>query len=213
MTKAFEERLVTMGRYLGIVPPPREKKRVLPRGTLRRPFWDKQFREVQDIIEDWGFEVELGTRVTERVELGEVKTIYINSATHPETRFYTLLHEVGHILIRKNWKRFIRHYPNYMQDPNEPHDSRREKRKSYRIGVLAEEIEAWKRGMNFAARHNFYVDPLKYDSDANTALMSYVSWISGISEAQAAAGKRSAKARKRRLRTTKAGRRTRVKVV
>ena len=202
-----------MGRYLGIVPPQREKKRVLPRGALRRPFWDKQFRDVQDIIEDWGFEVELGTRVTERVELGEVKTIYINSATHPETRFYTLLHEVGHILIRKNWKRFIRHYPNYMQDPNEPHDSRREKRKSYRIGMLAEEIEAWKRGRNFADRHKLYVDPLKFDADANTALMSYVSWISDISQAQAAAGKRSAKARKRRLRTTKAGRHTRVKVV
>jgi len=202
MRQRFEEQITTIARFVGIVPVKRERKRLHPRGALCKDFWTRQFREVEELLQDWGYDVEQKTRVTERVELGEVKTIYINSATHPETKFYTLLHEVGHVLIRKDWKRFAKHYPNYTVDPNEPHDSRRERRKSYRIGMLAEEIEAWKRGRNFADRHQLYVDPLKYDADANAALMTYVSWIAEISQAQARAGKAAAASRKKAKRRT-----------
>ena len=207
MRQRFEEQLTTIARIVGAMPIQRERKRLHPRGALGKDFWNRQFHEVEELLEDWGYDVEQKTRVTERVELGEVKTIYINSATHPETKFYTLLHEVGHILIRKDWKRFIKHYPNYIGSPNEPHDSRREKRKSYRIGMLAEEIEAWKRGRNFADRHKLYVDPLKFDADVNASLMTYISWIAEISQAQARAGKASAAARKKakKIRARKAG--------
>lgn len=181
----------------------RVKKRSMPRGLMGKAYWDLQFARAVDIIDDWGYEVEQKTGVVERVELGGVKTIYINSACHPETRFYTLLHEIGHVLIRRDWKRFSKHYPNYLEGPDGHVDGRRERRKSYRIGLIAEEIEAWKRGRNFAERHSFYVDPLKYDSDANAALMSYIEWIAAISQTQAKAGRKAAKVRKTRKRSVK----------
>lgn len=191
--------LETMAKFMGIkMNGQREKKRSMPRGLIRKPYWDMQFQRVVGIIEDWGYEVEQKTGVQERVELGESKTIYINSACHPETKFYTLLHEVGHILIRRDWKRFSKHYPNYLDCPDTAADGRREKRKSYRIGLIAEEIEAWKRGRNFAERHDLYIDIYKYDHDANSALMTYIEWVADVSQRQAAAGRKAAKSRGRR---------------
>lgn len=187
--------LATVAKFMGIRIP--EKKRSMPRGYLGKAFWDRQFKEAREIIEDWGFEVDLRPGARDQVALGEVKTISINSSCHPETKFYTLLHEIGHILIRRNWKRFAKDYPNYLEGPDTPVDGRRERRKSYRIGLIAEEIEAWKRGRAFADRNQLYVDPLKYDTDANAALMTYIDWIADISHTQAKAGRKAAKTKSR----------------
>ena len=206
MVKKIEQELGTLARFMGVrFPAPREKKRSMPRGILGKSFWDRQFREVEDVIDGWGYEVVLSTGAHDRVELGESKTIHINSACHPETKFYTLLHEVGHIMVRKDWKRFSKNYPNYLDGPDAGVDGRREKRKSYRIGVIAEELEAWKRGRTFADRHALYVDPLKYDHDANTALMTYIDWIADISQTQAKAGRQAAKTRQSRKKKGKKG--------
>jgi hypothetical protein len=197
MGTTTDKELLNVERFMGTrMRGTPEKKRSMPRGILGKSFWDRQFREVQEIIEDWGYEVELSTGANDRVELGEVKTIHINSACHPETKFYTLLHEVGHIMVRKDWKRFSKNYPNYLDGPDAGVDGRRERRKSYRIGVIAEEIEAWKRGRSFADRHSLYVDVFKYDYDANTSLMTYIDWIAEISQTQAKAGRQAAKTRK-----------------
>jgi hypothetical protein len=203
MGTTIDKELSTVARFMGIRLTPREKKRSMPRGYLGKPFWDRQFREAQAIIEDWGYDIELSTGAHDRVELGESKTIHINSACHPETKFYTLLHEVGHILIRRNWKRFAKNYPNYLDDPHAGVDGRRERRKSYRIGVIAEEIEAWKRGRAFSERNDLYIDIYKYDHEANKALMTYVDWIAGISRTQARAGRKAAKTKKQKARRAK----------
>lgn len=209
MKNTLDSELKTMARMGTKLSRSREKKRSMPRGLMGKAYWDLQFARAAAIIEDWGYDVEQKTGVVERVELGGVKTIYINSACHPETRFYTLLHEIGHVLIRKDWGRFSKHYPNYLESPDGHVDGRRERRKSYRIGLIAEEIEAWKRGRNFAERHGLYVDHLKYDSDANAALMSYIDWIAEISQVQVQASRKAAKTRataKSRRTLPKAGR-------
>lgn len=198
------EDLETMAIFMGVkIPTEKEKKRSMPRGTLTSGYWNMQFQRVVELVDDWGYEVELHPGARDRVELGESKTIYINSSYHPETKFYTLLHEVGHILIRRNWRKFAMNYPNYLDGPETAVDGRRERRKSYRIGLIAEEIEAWKRGRAYAERHGLYVDMFKYDSDANTALMTYIDWIASISRTQAKAGRKAAKVRKARKRTAK----------
>jgi len=190
-----------MARALRIIPHEPERRRSIPRSSFRKEYWNDQFNTVKEIVEEWGYDVIAYTKAQEHVDIGGDKTIHINSSCHPETRFYTLLHEVGHILVRRDWKRFSRDYPNYLDSPYIAVDGRREKRKSYRIGLIAEEIEAWKRGRNFAQRRKLYVDPLKYDFDANAALMSYINWISDISRNQVLAGRKAAKTRATRSRT------------
>lgn len=194
--------MLDIARYLKLAPAQADLKRSMPRGTLRKDFWDRQFAQVEALIEPWGYDVVLYSGAYERVDLG-AKTVHVNSACHPETKFYTLLHEVGHILIRKDWKRFSMAYPNYLDSPDGAVDGRRQRRKTYRIGLIAEEIEAWKRGRAWAERQGMYIDMFKYDSDANSALMSYIEWIAGVQKQQTRAGRKAAKVRKTRNRKVK----------
>jgi hypothetical protein len=174
----------------------RAKKRSLPRGWIKPVTWNTQFKIVENHIEDWGYEVELRPGTHDRVELGESKTVYVNSSCHPETRFYTLLHEVGHIIIRKRWKKFSAAHPRYLDHPDHGMDSRRERSKAYLIGLLAEEIEAWAQGLKFARRLGLFVDMYKFDNDKNSALMTYVDWVAEITTTQKKAGRIAAKNRK-----------------
>ena len=53
------------------IPSPKERKRSMPRGLLGKSFWDRQFKEVQELVEDWGYEVELRPGAKDAVVLGE----------------------------------------------------------------------------------------------------------------------------------------------
>ena len=194
--------IMQIARYLKLAPAQADMKRSIPRGVLRKDFWDRQFAQVEALIEDWGYEVVLYSGAQERVELGP-KTVHINSACHPETKFYTLLHEVGHIMIRRGWRKFALSYPNYLDSPDAAVDGRRERRKSYRVGLIAEEIEAWKRGREWAEKKGMYVDIFKYDTDASSALMTYIEWVAGIQVQQTRTARKAAKVRKTRARKVK----------
>lgn len=194
--------IMQIARFLKLAPAQADMKRSIPRGVLRKDFWDRQFAQVESLIEDWGYEVVLYSGAQERVELGP-KTIHINSTTHPETKFYTLLHEVGHIVIRRGWRKFALSYPNYLDSPDAAVDGRRERRKSYRVGLIAEEIEAWRRGRAWAEKRGMYVDIFKYDTDASSALMTYIEWVAGIQGQQTRTARKAAKVRKTRARKVK----------
>ena len=58
--------------------------------------FENQFREVEDWVASKGYSVVTETDAEDRVEWAD-KTIYINSRNRIENRYYTLLHECGHI--------------------------------------------------------------------------------------------------------------------
>ena len=191
--------------------PPRRAKRTSSkiRVTKQRTtqFWNRQFNYVVEWLEDTyeGFEVILEAKSQDRLILGEEKTIYINSTKHAESRFYTLLHELGHVLIRTGhqWKEFCSYYPGYDTNPEGAGDGRVAKSKSYRVAEVAEELEAWRVGLQFTRDHKLFVNPLKYDADASEALLCYIKWTSAISAAQAQAGKKAAVTRRRLAQTSR----------
>lgn len=160
-------------------------------------FWERQFELLAEVVDGMGYEVSLEPKAEDRVELGESKTIIINSTKRAESRFYTLLHEVGHILIRRNWKRFSRDFPKYLLGPNDGHDRRRERGRSYQVALIAEEIEAWRRGLAFARRKGYHVDPIKYDRESSESVHSYIVWSFNLNSRTREAGQRAAKARRR----------------
>jgi hypothetical protein len=105
------------------------------------------------------------------------RIVYINSRSHPETRFYTLLHEYGHVeLYEEDWRSFGSTFPSYIRF----HSKRSTRSKSGKIATIAEEIEAWRRGLSFAYRKVFVVDFAKYEKVMNESLMSYVEWAAGV---------------------------------
>lgn len=164
-----------------------------------RTFWEAQIERLVEDIEDMGYDVTQETKAQDRVELAD-RTIFINRTKHAESRFYTLLHEIGHILIRKGWKRFRSYYPSYPEKPYDGIDRRSERSRSYHVALIAEEIEAWRRGLDFARRRKYFVDPLKYDRESSEAVHSYFSWVSGITSRSKQAGAKAAKTRARRAR-------------
>ena len=137
----------------------------------------EQFSEIKEWADSKGFAVVLETDADDRVEWAD-KTIYINSRNRIETRYYTLLHECGHILISQAWQDFDRDHPLYACSS----DGRNARSKAYRVSTVAEELEAWKRGRRLARRFNHYVDDAKYDEHITKNVMSYIEWAAGVGD-------------------------------
>jgi hypothetical protein len=132
---------------------------------------DSQFLEIENWVNSKGFVVSLETDAEDRVEWEEQK-VYINSRNRIESRYHTLLHECGHILIAQAWQDFDRDHPMYACST----DARTARSKAYKVSTIAEELEAWKRGRRLARRFKHYVDDSKYDAHMTESIMSYIEW-------------------------------------
>jgi hypothetical protein len=134
--------------------------------------WDYQFGYVAGYIKSLGYTVKETPHEQERVEFDE-KVIYINSRNRSETRFYTLLHEFGHVEIYEDGaEEFEADHPMYYRIE----DGRVERSKACKVSIVAEEIEAWKRGRWFARSEDLTINEKKYDKQMTEALMSYINW-------------------------------------
>ncbi len=139
----------------------------------RRPkeFWNYQFSVVSDWLVKKGYMVALDTDVEDQVHIDE-HIVQIDSRQHSESRFYTLLHEAGHVLIRQGWRQFHADHPMYASSA----DGRSVRSRAYRVSLIAEECEAWKRGRRLAKRFGLYVYDKKYDQISTDCLMSHIEW-------------------------------------
>tara|TARA_B100000214_G_scaffold134825_1_gene95912 strand:- start:602 stop:1063 length:462 start_codon:yes stop_codon:yes gene_type:complete len=135
-----------------------------------------QISFLESLLEHKGYDVTYEKDAEDRVEF-ETRTIFINSRNHPENKFYTLLHEIGHILVGEDWPTFQADHPMYVHSPEgAPLDGRHERSHAYRVSLISEEIEAWKRGRRFANSLSLYIDNDKYDKHMTLNVMSYIEW-------------------------------------
>jgi len=133
--------------------------------------WKTQYDEVCAWLKKKGYKVWAYTDADDSVSFTG-KRVFINSRNHPETKYYTLLHECGHVLIDNDSDRFEREMPMYARSM----DGRRARSKAYRVSTVAEELEAWKRGRRLATRLGHTVDDDKYDKQITDNVMSYIEW-------------------------------------
>jgi len=131
------------------------------------------FRHAFKCVEAWlfnrGYTVNVYTDAEDCVYY-ETKEVMINSRKHAESRFYTLLHECGHILINDNRDRLFR-----LSRETQAIMGQKPARNK-RIAVLSEEVEAWKRGERLAKKLGLDINERKFDEARTNALMSYVEW-------------------------------------
>ena len=137
--------------------------------------YKKDYNWLKTYIEEkFGYEIVEGTQLEDRVEFEE-KCVYICTKHRFETRLYTLLHEYGHIeILETSSKSFEADHPMYYR----VEDGRVERSQACRVSIVAEEIEAWKRGRWFARYHKLNLNEKKYDDHMTRALMSYINWAS-----------------------------------
>ena len=95
--------------------------------------FENQFREVEDWVANKGYSVVTETDAEDRVEWAD-KTIYINSRNRIENRYYTLLHECGHMMIAQSWRDFDRDHPMYASSS----DGRNARSKAFKVSTVAE---------------------------------------------------------------------------
>ena len=138
-----------------------------------REKWKEQFGELEIWLSDKGYSLEVAHDVEDCVIL-EDKLVCIQSRNSPETRYYSLLHECGHILVARGSKQWAKDVPMYAQDPKVMNDARRRRGKNYKVSLIAEEIEAWKRGRKLSNKLGHYIDNKKYDSIMAICVYTYV---------------------------------------
>jgi hypothetical protein len=131
--------------------------------------WSAQFAEAEGWLNAKGYRVVQETDADDSIVWQE-KTVYINSRNHAETRYYILLHECGHLLISQGAKQWAEDVPMYCQTV----DLRIEKSKAFKVSLVAEEIEAWKRGRRLARRLGHYINDKKYDNQITQCVFSYI---------------------------------------
>ncbi len=144
---------------------------------MKADYWKSQISFVEEYLQSkYCYDVIQVTDTEDRAVFTD-RTIYINSRTHPEHRFYTLLHEYGHVeLYEEDWRSFGSTFPSYIRFYNK----RSTRSKSGKVATIAEEIEAWRRGLGLAYRKNLGVDFTKYEKIMNESLMSYIEWAAGV---------------------------------
>ena len=138
---------------------------------IRNRRWQKHFDTLSRWADNCGYRVVCETKADDSIDF-EHKTIYINSANWAECRYYTLLHECGHLLIDNTSESFERYVPcpRYAYST----DGRTTKTDAYKVSLIAEEIDAWKRGLRLADRLGLPVNRKKFDAEMARSVMSYI---------------------------------------
>lgn len=134
-----------------------------------KSIWIDQIELIKDWVSSKKYKVVCYTDADDRLDF-ETKTIYVDSRQHAESRFYTLLHECGHLLISQTASQFEADHPMYAFSC----DNRSSKSKAYQVSLVAEEIEAWKRGRRLAKRLNLKVNDTKFDRIMTDCVLSYI---------------------------------------
>ena len=150
----------------------------LSKKDLTKGFWVAQIQRIEEWLAKKGYVISYVSDVEDQVDFDE-KTVFIRSRNHAESRFYTLLHECGHILIRAGWRQFAKEHPMYAASG----DGRCARSKAYRVSLIAEEIDAWKRGRRLANRLGLFVRDDKYDNIMTECLSGYIEWAAEVSTA------------------------------
>jgi len=139
-------------------------------------FYQRQFNALVSFLnERYDWDVVCSTGEEDRADFVD-RIVYINSRCHPETRFYALLHEYGHVdILERDSSELRLAVPCYQTF----HKDRSARSKSGKIATIVEEIEAWKRGRLLAIDMDWHVNIEKYEKNMNEALWGYVEWAGG----------------------------------
>jgi hypothetical protein len=97
------------------------------------------------------------------------KHIKIHSGHTKERQFYLLLHELGHMTLRKGRK-------GYSQSIEYAYKNFSDRSKANKIAVVEEEYKAWEEGYKLAKRKRLFVDRSNFQKIKTECLQTYFVW-------------------------------------
>lgn len=104
----------------------------------------------------------------------ETRRVDVSAHAPPETQLYVMLHELGHFLVGEEGDGYQADaYPNGYRKVAEDVPGRG---RLHKVDVVAEEFEAWRRGLVLAQELGVPIDRLRYDEVRAEYLVSYFKW-------------------------------------
>jgi hypothetical protein len=124
-----------------------------------------------------GFELRLTPKGEDSVDFSE-RVVKVNQSDAYPIRLATALHECGHVLIffsrfRRPQKRFS---GSTLREQCLLKGRRKPRSRAARIACLQEELDAWDRGLDLAARLGVRVSKKIVEKDRIKALMTYIGY-------------------------------------
>ena len=127
-----------------------------------------------EVLKKWvsrkGYTVSECANISDEIDFFS-KEIIINKNQTSKNKLYSLLHEAGHLMINNNISSFLNFVPLY---PNYFYDGRTMRSRKYKVSVLCEEIEAWKKGIGIAKRLDIKIDKDDYLDYMSKNVWTYV---------------------------------------
>lgn len=99
----------------------------------------------------------------------EDRSIRINTRYRIDQQVFTLAHEIGHWLIRRDPHLFQKNFPARARKSNK----QLLRTKAYKYQTIKEEIEAWKRGKQLLKRLDAYFDEIEYERTEAKCVLTY----------------------------------------
>lgn len=103
----------------------------------------------------------------------KLNRIELSGRLSTERQLHVLLHECGHFLIEGIGDSRSKKYPNGYARIDEKIEGRDV---IHKIDVIAEEFDAWHRGLRLAERLQIYIDTDAFNKTRAKMLMSYIHW-------------------------------------
>ena len=139
---------------------------------LKQKLFEVGIRAAVDWAEKKGVDVEFGYCVQDEYRSAD-GLITVNTRQGIENQLYTLLHECGHLALDKNTKLYSKRFPTSMKLALK-NNKALERSKKYKVDVMSEEIDAWRKGRELANRLDIYIDEEKYYKVQTECLYSYI---------------------------------------
>ncbi len=132
--------------------------------------YKNRFFEIMSFCEKNGIKVAL-VNSEENLAYPKVNLISISTKQSWKKRLYTLLHEIGHIMIYRNKESWKKDFSVFTLDV---YDQRKYRSHKYQVSLIAEEIDAWRIGRQIAEECNVFLDNEEYHSLMNSCVFSYI---------------------------------------
>lgn len=131
---------------------------------------------IDDLI-DWthkkGYSIDFDYCVRDEFRPGD-NMITISIRQGKENQLYSLLHECGHLILQNNENLYNQKYPSSAKMAYFTSNKKLERSPKYKVDVLTEEIDAWRKGKELAKKLKIYIDEDKYYSVMSRCVYSYI---------------------------------------
>lgn len=134
------------------------------------PDWDNQIARMIDYANKEGYTVSIHKVWDFESDFSfEEKHITIHSGHTKERQFYLLLHELGHMSLRKKRK-------GYSQTIEYAYKHTSERSKAFNVALIEEEYKAWEEGYRLARQKRLFIDRTNFQKIKTECIRTYLVW-------------------------------------